>query len=222
MAALHLEVSIMKFLPTFIATAALVAFDASDIHAAEPEDYMVVSYVVNHVTEGKGWRVLFRECLNNDACNSAVDAAGAYVGVPPGTIQLTVETVDAIGLGPKIRNNGEEYFLDIPAPDGYFLCQAHLKIVSAAPQSGSRTPILDITAEYPGMRSYAFVHVQSDPNQRSWVEALYTARYMLYSKRNDPDTAECFYQTKPVRYVCKGATCQANGPMDAISVGGRP
>lgn len=174
----------MKFSPIIFAMAAILTFDTRDVRAAEPEDYLVVSYVVNHVTEAKGWRVLFRECLNNDTCSEAVDAASAYVGVPPGTIQQTVETVDAIGLGPKTRNQGEEYWLDIPAPAGYFLCQAHLKIVSAAPQSGSRTPTFDITAEYPGMRSYAFVHVQSDPNQRSWVRStVYCPLHALLETR---------------------------------------
>ena len=208
----------MKPVLALFSTTVFLCCKSSAGHAADPEDYLVVPYVINHVQAGRGWRNAFRECLNNDQCSDAVDAAGSYFGVPPGTIQQTVETVDAVGLGP-VKNTGEEFWQNIEAPPGYFLCDAHLKIISAAPHTG-RPPNFDMTVGFPGMCSYSYVRVQRDPNQRSWVEAIYTAKYMLYSKRNDPDAAACtYFNATRVRYSCWGSDCQADGPLDGKAVG---
>ncbi len=186
--------------------------------AEEPNLFLTLSYPISPVVSGKSWRELFRDCLNQDDCSAAVDAAAGYFGVPPGTIQETVNTVDAMELGPDIDEQGDEFRMTIPAPDRYFLCQAHLKIISTVPLDGSKKPNFDMTAQYPGACWYAFLPKRSDGG-RTWVDAVYTAKYMLYSQRHRPENASCFYETDKVRESCWGGGCQTNGPLDGTTYG---
>lgn len=208
----------MKSILALFSTTIFFCCSSSVVTAASPEDYLVVPYVINPVASPATFRELARECMNNETCGAAVDAAASYVGVPPGTIKETMDTVDLVGLGPpKRRQEGEQYWYEIDPPRGYFLCRAHLKIISAAPLDGRRTPTFGFSAqETSGVDAYAFVHRQSLGKGRSWVEAVYTATYLKHSLRDDTDAQDCLYPDGQLaRYNCKGRSCTANGFLTA-------
>lgn len=206
----------MRFLKLCLnlSTATLVFFSPLPTHAADRSDYHVVPIIFNPVAEPRSWRELARDCMNNESCGEVVDSVGAYVGIPPGSIKATMDAADTLGLGPKSRQEGEQYWLEVPSPDGYFLCRAHLKVISIAPTDGRRSPTLEVSAGEHGAYVYAFVHTLGSTAGRSWIEALITVTYLPNNKRSDPDANGCFYRNgQRSHYRCKGGTCSANGNL---------
>jgi hypothetical protein len=98
--------------------------------AQSGKDLVAVYVKVNPVMKPKTGGDVILECAQNDLCRTAVDAAAAWLGVPPGTV------TGAMALVPKVRRAGEEGWYMIALPEGYEYCRTRIKTISVTPNTG--------------------------------------------------------------------------------------
>lgn len=194
----------MKLL--LIAFIAFAFFGPTDL-AAQPsarDGRVVVHYFLNPVTSPQNLGDVLRDCLNNDPCNGVVNAVAAkYAGIPPGTIEQSMNIADDIGFGIESNAAGEESHFSFEAADGYEVCHALLSMTSIAPAGGDRSPQFATTMYPSRMDVTIFVPRQGLGKGRSWFEGVLS---IVYSPLDEQNRSDCRLNNNHNRnfYVCKG------------------
>ncbi len=167
----------------------------------------LIPYYFNPVSTPKSVREAARDCMyRSDACRAAVEAAGTYVGIPPGAIYESMKTADKFGFGVNANKHGEQTDIVITAPKNWTICNVEINPISASPAGGKRSPTFSISIQPDRIGITLFVHRLGLFQGRSWWDGALAVTYI--SGPSVPADG-CIFATKKQRhrkisYICRG------------------
>ncbi|WP_299738349.1 hypothetical protein [uncultured Roseobacter sp.] len=168
---------------------------------AAAKDVIEVKVPWNPVAHPQTFGEVTDDCLRNNKCVGALDALGAAVGLPPGSISTAVRGFQGFGGRFSGHRQGEQYRIYSHAPAGFRICDVRVNMISAAPINKNRSPTFAATVQSDEIfELYSFVHRLQIGRGRSWVQAVATVRFV---RRGSPQDVGCHVKSgAKYQYYC--------------------
>lgn len=160
-------------------------------------------------------------CANNPACTPVLDAAGAYLGLSPGTVTASLLKLNAIGGQIAGQGQREEFRTNVFAPSGYRVCDVEISMISAAPMHQNRSPTFAATIQSDRhFELYSFVHQQQLSRGNSWVDAVAQVHFVRIGSSLE---ANCYAKPGGIyQYRCNQQNYQGMPICGNVSFRGLP
>lgn len=185
----------------------LIAFISSVGMASANDDVLINTFRFNPVQGPQSLGDVLNDCMNNEACSSALEAAAAYVGADPSTVASVGQ------LASTRRTSGEETRQVVDSYPGYAICRVSTRVISINPQSGDRSAHYHISAAPDRVQFYAWVPQGGFLEGRRWIDAevrIVMIKQALFEAARANGTCS----TNPaglVHLTCRGAGSGAHG-----------
>jgi len=164
---------------------------------------VITTHHINPVRDARTPWDEVENCLRDTACEVAVKAIAAEVGIPPEAIGLA-----NAGAAFTASQQGEETRYWIPALSGRKVCRVQIQTTSVVPATGDRASLFSLSATHPGVAVYTWMPRRGIGGGRSWydgnvfvahVKAELADQYAKSGKCSVPENGP------PAAYQCRGA-----------------
>lgn len=160
----------------------------------------VAVFHVNPVQQPHDFLSTARQCMNNAACNAALQYAATSVGLPPDVLKYA-GYINAIAS----NNHGDEshYFRLIP-PQGHSICGVTISTTSIVPFSGERSARFSITPSSKEVNIGIWLPVRKLGQGRSWYDGNISVLSIPDSQISRVRSCGIAQSSNVQEWVCRG------------------